>query len=116
MAASRILVGYDTGAHAVDAFALGPVLSRATGTRAEVRLIGVAPSCEAPTADPAAFGWGAAGPCGDLRARLCAALDSAADRLPAGVGHSGGLFTGRPAAVLLDQVRRLDLLVLGWRG
>jgi hypothetical protein len=46
MAASRILVGYDRGAHADDAFALGEVLSEATrgdlvrATRAAVRLIG----------------------------------------------------------------------------
>lgn len=50
MAALRILAGYDTGAHAGHAFALGPV-----------RIEG---------ADPAVFGCGAAGRCGDFYARL----------------------------------------------
>jgi nucleotide-binding universal stress UspA family protein len=109
----RIGVGFDGSPESLAALRKAGRL--AVASQAKVWVIAVAPQTGV---GPHAWGFapGVAVAPYDLDGRLRRSLESAAGDLPAGVARATELHSGDPAAVLLDEARALDLLVLGSRG
>ena len=110
----RIGVGFDGSPESRVALQVAGELAQAA--EAKVWVMGVAEPYVEAGRDPWAFASSGETVRTDVEERLLGSLQSAAGSLPTGVANTAELFSGGPVAVLSDEAKTLDLLVLGSRA